>query len=61
MLLQANHKGKYLLEQVCKQLNLIEHDYFGLRYVDLMDQRVSLQNYMKYIPNFVFSFSIGWI
>lgn len=38
--MQAHHKGKYLLEHVCKQLNLIEQDYLGLRYVDAMEQRV---------------------
>ncbi|GLV46336.1 uncharacterized protein CBL_13173 [Carabus blaptoides fortunei] len=36
---KAHHKGKYLLEHVCKQLNLIEQDYLGLRYVDAMEQR----------------------
>ncbi|XP_018578109.1 FERM domain-containing protein 5 isoform X2 [Anoplophora glabripennis] len=33
------HKGKYLLEYVCRQLNLVEQDYLGLRYVDSQDQR----------------------
>ncbi|XP_069700250.1 FERM domain-containing protein 5 isoform X3 [Periplaneta americana] len=36
---QSHHKGKYLLEYVCRQLNLIEKDYFGLRYVDHTRQR----------------------
>ncbi|XP_063238208.1 FERM domain-containing protein 5 isoform X2 [Bacillus rossius redtenbacheri] len=36
---QPHHKGKYLLEHVCKQLNLVERDYFGLRYVDYTRQR----------------------
>lgn len=36
---QNQHKGKYLLEHVCKQLNLAEKDYFGLRYVDASRQR----------------------
>ncbi|CAB0032607.1 unnamed protein product [Trichogramma brassicae] len=35
------HKGKYILEHVCKQLNILETDYFGLRYVDSCRQRVS--------------------
>lgn len=39
-LLKPHHKGKYLLEYVCQQLNLVEQDYFGLRYVDISDQRV---------------------
>ncbi|XP_054278606.1 FERM domain-containing protein 5-like isoform X1 [Macrosteles quadrilineatus] len=36
---QPQHKGKYLVEHVCRQLNLIEKDYFGLRYVDSTKQR----------------------
>ena len=39
VLLQSHHKGKYLLEHVCRQLNLVEKDYFGLRYVDHTRQR----------------------
>lgn len=45
--IQAHHKGKYLLEHVCKQLNLIEQDYLGLRYVDAMEQRVII-SYVYY-------------
>lgn len=37
---QPHHKGKFLLEYVCEQLNLVEQDYLGLRYVDLSEQRV---------------------
>ncbi|XP_050497417.1 FERM domain-containing protein 5 isoform X1 [Diabrotica virgifera virgifera] len=36
---KPQHKGIYLLEYVCQQLNLIEQDYLGLRYVDNQDQR----------------------
>ncbi|XP_018901847.2 FERM domain-containing protein 5 isoform X4 [Bemisia tabaci] len=36
---KAQHKGKYLLDYVCEQLNLVEKDYFGLRYVDSNKQR----------------------
>lgn len=32
--LQAKASGKMLFEQVCKQLNLLETDYFGLEYTD---------------------------
>lgn len=32
--LQAKALGKMLFEQVCKQLNLLEADYFGLEYRD---------------------------
>lgn len=37
---QIHDKGKQLLEHVCQQLNLVEKDYFGLRYVDHTRQRV---------------------
>lgn len=30
--LQAKALGKVLFEQVCRQLNLLEADYFGLEY-----------------------------
>jgi hypothetical protein len=43
---QNNDKGKHLLEHVCQQLNLIEKDYFGLRYVDHTRQRVRVFNLM---------------
>nr|XP_031834840.1 band 4.1-like protein 4 isoform X1 [Nomia melanderi] len=36
---QPQHKGRYILEYVCKQLNIMETDYFGLRYVDHCRQR----------------------
>ncbi|KAG5900253.1 hypothetical protein JTB14_018233 [Gonioctena quinquepunctata] len=36
---KPHHKGKYLLGYVCQQLNLVEQDYLGLRYVDNQDQR----------------------
>lgn len=39
---QPHHKGKYLLEYVCQQLNLVEQDYLGLRYVDCTEQRVMM-------------------
>uniref|UniRef100_A0A1B0DPY1 Uncharacterized protein n=1 Tax=Phlebotomus papatasi TaxID=29031 RepID=A0A1B0DPY1_PHLPP len=38
---QPNHKGKFLLDYVCEQLDITEKDYFGLRYVDSTKQRVS--------------------
>ncbi|XP_055681119.1 FERM domain-containing protein 5 isoform X1 [Lutzomyia longipalpis] len=34
-----NHKGKFLLDYVCEQLDITEKDYFGLRYVDITKQR----------------------
>ncbi|XP_013789037.2 FERM domain-containing protein 5-like isoform X2 [Limulus polyphemus] len=36
---RRDHKGQYLLDYVCSTLNLVEKDYFGLRYVDLSRQR----------------------
>uniref|UniRef100_A0A6A7GC00 Moesin/ezrin/radixin homolog 1 n=1 Tax=Hirondellea gigas TaxID=1518452 RepID=A0A6A7GC00_9CRUS len=36
---QTYHKGRYLLDFVFNHLNLIEADYFGLRYVDQHRQR----------------------
>ena len=37
---QKETKGQNLLNNVCEELNLIETDYFGLRYVDIDKQRV---------------------
>lgn len=34
-----DQKGFHLLDYVCEQLNLVEKDYFGLRYVDNDKQR----------------------
>lgn len=36
---QPQDKGRHILEYVCKQLNILETDYFGLRYVDHCRQR----------------------
>lgn len=38
---QSYHKGKLLLDFVFNRLNLVETDYFALRYVDQNKQRVS--------------------
>ncbi|KAF6216936.1 hypothetical protein GE061_001287 [Apolygus lucorum] len=35
----ASDKGSNLLDHICEQLNLVEKDYFGLRYVDNARQR----------------------
>jgi len=40
--LQKDTKGQYLIDHVCQYLNLAEKDYFGLRYVDSENQRVSV-------------------
>ncbi|ELT91322.1 hypothetical protein CAPTEDRAFT_180802 [Capitella teleta] len=36
---QKDTKGQWLVDHVCKELNLAERDYFGLRYVDSEKQR----------------------
>lgn len=36
---QPFHKGIYLVEHICRQLDIKEKDYFGLRYVDPGKQR----------------------
>ncbi|XP_074651900.1 FERM domain-containing protein 5-like isoform X2 [Tubulanus polymorphus] len=36
---QKDTKGQWLLDYICKELNLVEKDYFGLRYVDSDKQR----------------------
>lgn len=41
-ILQINEKGSSLISRVCEQLDLIEKDYFGLRYVDSKRQRVHI-------------------
>lgn len=33
--------GKVLFDQVCKLLNLLETDYFGLEYIDCSGTKVS--------------------
>ena len=48
-LFQAKAAGRMLFEQVCKQLNLLETDYFGLEYMDSQGVTVSL--YTINIPN----------
>ena len=37
--LQPRCKAQYLLDYVCQQLDVVEKDYFGLRYVDHHKQR----------------------
>ncbi|XP_070505325.1 FERM domain-containing protein 3 isoform X1 [Chironomus tepperi] len=36
---QPHHKGLFLLDLICEQLDIQEKDYFGLRFVDLLKQR----------------------
>ena len=39
--IQKDSKGQVVFDQCCKELDLLEKDYFGLRYVDTEKQRVS--------------------
>ena len=39
LLLQPRIKAQALLDYVCGQLDVVEKDYFGLRYVDHHKQR----------------------
>ncbi|KAK9889274.1 hypothetical protein WA026_004553 [Henosepilachna vigintioctopunctata] len=61
---RLHHKGKYLLEYVCQQLNLEEQDYFGLRYVDITNQRhwldldKSINKQVKELDPVLFSFRV---
>uniref|UniRef100_A0A3Q3B4F1 FERM domain containing 5b n=1 Tax=Kryptolebias marmoratus TaxID=37003 RepID=A0A3Q3B4F1_KRYMA len=45
--IQRDAKGQYLFDLICHHLNLLEKDYFGIRYVDPDKQRVSV-NFPKY-------------
>uniref|UniRef100_A0A673CQZ0 FERM domain containing 5 n=1 Tax=Sphaeramia orbicularis TaxID=375764 RepID=A0A673CQZ0_9TELE len=40
--IQRDAKGQYLFDLICHHLNLLEKDYFGIRYVDPDKQRVSV-------------------
>lgn len=41
LLFQSKALGRVLFEQVCRQLHLLEADYFGLEYQDANSTRVS--------------------
>lgn len=61
---KPHSKGKYLLDYVCQQLNLVEQDYLGLRYVDINEQRhwldlgKSIAKQVKDLDPVLFSFRI---
>lgn len=40
--LQRDTRGQFLLDHVCNHYNLLEKDYFGIRYVDPEKQRVTM-------------------
>ena len=44
--LQAKALGRVLFDQVCKQLHLLEADYFGLEYQEHNGTRVSFDNFL---------------
>ena len=51
---QAKALGAVLFEQVCKQLNLLESDYFGLEYVVTASDRpgsaVTFRLFLRFFP-----------
>lgn len=42
--LQTKADGSVLFEQVCKQLNLLEADYFGLEYQEGSTKVITMKN-----------------
>lgn len=40
VLLQSKAVGRVLFDQVCRQLHLLEADYFGLEYLDTNGTKV---------------------
>uniref|UniRef100_A0A3B3W1D9 FERM domain containing 3 n=1 Tax=Poecilia latipinna TaxID=48699 RepID=A0A3B3W1D9_9TELE len=42
--IQKETKGQFLLDHVCNHYNLLEKDYFGIRYVDPEKQRVTMKH-----------------
>lgn len=50
LLLQRDAKGQYLFDLICHHLNLLEKDYFGIRYVDPDKQRASIFIHVPALP-----------
>lgn len=40
ILLQKNAKGQVLFDKICEKIEVVEKDYFGLRYIDEKDGQV---------------------
>lgn len=67
MSLQRDTKGQFLLDHVCNHYNLLERDYFGIRYVDPEKQRVTIThntdtcycNYVNYLSIIIW-LRISW-
>lgn len=55
LLLQRDAKGQYLFDLICHHLNLLEKDYFGIRYVDPDKQRASIFIHVPALPRCPFS------
>ncbi|ENN81148.1 hypothetical protein D910_01974 [Dendroctonus ponderosae] len=61
---RPHDKGNHLLDYVCQQLNLVEQDYLGLRYVDNNGQRhwldlaKSILKQVKELEPVLFSFRV---
>lgn len=51
--MQRDAKGQYLFDLLCHHLNLLEKDYFGIRFVDPDKQRVSQNSSHKPITGLV--------
>lgn len=47
---QKETLGQFVIDKVCETLNLVEKDYFGLRFVDSEKQRVSTVLYLIKAP-----------
>lgn len=52
--LQRDTKGQFLLDHVCNHYNLLEKDYFGIRYVDPEKQRVTIAPFTAISTIFLF-------
>ena len=59
--LQKDTKGQWLIDHVCKELNLAEKDYFGLRFVDAEKQRVSFVSIQQFFSPSEASFPLDGI
>eukprot|EP00070_Physeter_catodon_P015849 XP_023974130.1 FERM domain-containing protein 5 isoform X2 [Physeter catodon] len=55
--IQRDAKGQYLFDLLCHHLNLLEKDYFGIRFVDPDKQRHWLE-FTKSVPPFTMCFRV---
>ncbi len=47
-ILQSNAKAQAVLNRIFEHLNLVERDYFGLRFLDITNQTVSYTMYTTF-------------